>query len=80
MYCGDDVSSIVFDIGSFNVRAGYSGEDCPRIVIPSQVGVLPEVDVDGDHAMANGDNHQIHSQEKSKKERIISGQTELGCR
>lgn len=48
MYCGDDVSSVVFDIGSFNIRAGYSGEDCPRIVIPSQVGVLPEVDGDGD--------------------------------
>ena len=48
MYCGDDVSSVVFDIGSFNIRAGYSGEDCPRIVIPSQVGVLPEADeVDG---------------------------------
>lgn len=40
MYCGDDVSSIVFDIGSFNIRAGYSGEDCPRIVIPSQVGLV----------------------------------------
>lgn len=55
MYCGDDVSSIVFDIGTFNVRAGYSGEDCPRIVIPSQVGLLEEPDVDGDIAMADQD-------------------------
>ena len=41
MYCGDDVSSVVLDIGSFNVRAGYSGEDCPRSILPSYVGVLP---------------------------------------
>jgi actin-like protein 6A len=40
MYCGDDVSSVVFDIGNFEMRAGYSGEDTPRSVIPSQVGVL----------------------------------------
>ena len=40
MYCGDDVSSVVFDIGHFNTRAGYSGEDCPRCVVPSQVGVM----------------------------------------
>ena len=38
MYCGDDVSSVVFDAGTFNVRIGYSGEDCPRYVTPSFVG------------------------------------------
>lgn len=39
MYCGDDVSSTVIDLGSFHTRAGYSGEDCPRSVIPSIVGI-----------------------------------------
>lgn len=40
MYCGDDVSSVVFDIGSYQTRAGYSGEDCPRSILPSLVGVV----------------------------------------
>ena len=30
------------DIGGFQTRAGYSGEDCPRSVIPSFVGLAPE--------------------------------------
>lgn len=41
MYCGDDVSSVVLDIGSFHTRAGYSGEDVPRCVLPSTVGFIP---------------------------------------
>jgi len=47
------VSSAVIDLGSFQTRAGklsiliklfclgYSGEDCPRSVIPSFAGVIP---------------------------------------
>ena len=38
----DDVSSAVIDIGREETRAGYSGEDCPRCVIPSYLGVLEE--------------------------------------
>jgi len=40
MYCGDDVSSAVIDIGHEETRAGYSGEDVPRSMIPSLLGVL----------------------------------------
>lgn len=40
MYCGDDVSSVVFDIGQYQVRSGYSGEDVPRCVYPSLVGAI----------------------------------------
>ena len=47
MYFGDDVSSVVFDIGSYQVRAGYSGEDCPRSVLPSAVGVIDGEDREG---------------------------------
>jgi len=36
------VSSAVVDLGSFETRAGYSGEDCPRSVIPSVAGVIAE--------------------------------------
>jgi actin-related protein len=50
MYCGDDVSSVVFDIGQYNCRSGYSGEDCPRSILPSVVGICPseEKQKDGD--------------------------------
>lgn len=36
----DDVSSAVIDLGSYETRAGYSGEDCPRSIIPSLVGAF----------------------------------------
>lgn len=39
MYGGDEVGSLVFDIGSFNSRFGYSGEDTPRYVFESHIGV-----------------------------------------
>jgi len=42
MYCGDDVSSVVFDIGQYQVRSGYSGEDVPRCVYPAVVGVTAD--------------------------------------
>jgi len=42
MYCGDDVSSAVVDLGTYETRAGYSGEDCPRSVIPSVAGLLED--------------------------------------
>ncbi|CAB1314302.1 unnamed protein product [Coregonus sp. 'balchen'] len=30
VYGGDEVGALVFDIGSYTVRAGYAGEDCPK--------------------------------------------------
>ena len=27
----DEVGGIVFDIGAHSVRAGYAGEDCPKV-------------------------------------------------
>lgn len=35
MYGGDEVSAIVLDIGSYQTRLGYAGEDSPKLVIPS---------------------------------------------
>lgn len=29
----DEVGALVFDIGSYTVRAGYAGEDCPKVRI-----------------------------------------------
>lgn len=48
----DDVNSAVFDLGSHEVRAGYSGEDTPRSVLPACVGRLPALQTDGDAEMA----------------------------
>lgn len=30
----DEVGALVFDIGSYTVRAGYAGEDCPKVREP----------------------------------------------
>jgi len=68
MYCGDDVSSVVLDIGSYQTRAGYSGEDCPRSILPSVVGVM-----EGDVPMDTSD-------KPAKHPGIIVGQSELGHR
>mmetsp|Transcript_22611 Transcript_22611/g.23546 ORF Transcript_22611/g.23546 Transcript_22611/m.23546 type:complete len:422 (+) Transcript_22611:26-1291(+) len=38
MYGGDEISSLVFDIGVFNSKFGYSGEDSPKYVFQTQVG------------------------------------------
>uniref|UniRef100_A0A8D0CMD8 Actin-like 6A n=1 Tax=Sander lucioperca TaxID=283035 RepID=A0A8D0CMD8_SANLU len=33
------VGALVFDIGSYTVRAGYAGEDCPKADFPTVIGV-----------------------------------------
>ncbi|CAM5179134.1 unnamed protein product [Eretmochelys imbricata] len=40
----DEVGALVFDIGSFSVRAGYAGEDCPKADFPTTVGLLAPED------------------------------------
>jgi actin len=34
----DDSDAIMLDIGSFNIKAGFSGEDAPKVVLPSLLG------------------------------------------
>lgn len=40
MYGGDEVAGIVIDIGSSTIKAGFAGEDSPKAVFPSCIGVL----------------------------------------
>ena len=40
MFGGDEVSAIVMDMGHTCTKSGYAGEDCPKFVIPSSVGVI----------------------------------------
>lgn len=35
----EDVGAVVVDVGSFETRAGFAGEDSPKSVYPSLVGV-----------------------------------------
>ena len=42
MFGGDEVSSLVFDLGTFNHRIGYSGEDSPKCVYQPLVGINPD--------------------------------------
>ncbi|KAL7982941.1 hypothetical protein Chor_013547, partial [Crotalus horridus] len=51
-FLADEVGALVFDIGSFSVRAGYAGEDCPKADFPTTVGLLSHdesaMELDGD--------------------------------
>lgn len=34
----DTFEAIMVDIGSFNIKAGFSGEDAPKILMPTVLG------------------------------------------
>ncbi|GAB4819418.1 hypothetical protein N2152v2_006464 [Parachlorella kessleri] len=38
VYGGDEVNAVVIDIGTHSVKAGYAGEDTPKLLFPSAVG------------------------------------------
>lgn len=42
----DEVSAIVFDLGSHSCRSGYAGEDQPKSVFPSVILPLPISDLE----------------------------------
>ncbi|KAJ6654987.1 hypothetical protein lerEdw1_006458 [Lerista edwardsae] len=54
----DEVGALVFDIGSFSVRAGYAGEDCPKADFPTTVGLLSHdeaaMELDGEKEKKSG--------------------------
>lgn len=39
----DEVGALVFDIGSYSVRAGYAGEDCPKVRAEPRIHVFIHV-------------------------------------
>ncbi|CAG8612262.1 7118_t:CDS:2, partial [Diversispora eburnea] len=51
-----EVSAIVLDIGSSWTRAGYAGEDTPKLVFPTSYGYLPEENVENDGDIVMGEN------------------------
>ena len=43
-----DLSSVVLDLGSLSIRAGYAGQDTPCHVLPSWVGLVDsQMEVEG---------------------------------
>lgn len=36
----DEVGALVFDMGSYSVRAGYAGEDCPKVWTVKWIHIL----------------------------------------
>ncbi|XP_072114425.1 actin-like protein 6B isoform X4 [Mobula birostris] len=63
VYGGDEVGALVFDIGSYTVRAGYAGEDCPKADFPTTVGLLnhdeTSLDIDGEKDTKSGKTYYI---------------------
>ncbi|PIK43148.1 putative actin-like protein 6B [Apostichopus japonicus] len=47
VYGGDEVNALVFDVGSYSVRAGYAGEDSPKADFPTVVGVMENKEAEG---------------------------------
>jgi len=61
MYGGDEVSAIVVDVGYTNCKAGFAGEDNPKAVFPSHIGVCnnPKDSTVGQRAAAPGDKMDV---------------------
>uniref|UniRef100_A0A8C4IW06 Actin-like protein 6A n=1 Tax=Dicentrarchus labrax TaxID=13489 RepID=A0A8C4IW06_DICLA len=60
------VGALVFDIGSYSVRAGYAGEDCPKADFPTVIGVTLDredgstpMETDGDKGKQSGTTYYI---------------------
>ncbi|PWZ02001.1 Actin/actin-like protein [Testicularia cyperi] len=59
VYGGDEINALVIDPGHSSTRAGWAGEDTPRVVAPSSYGYLPITDdeiatLDADAAFTAG--------------------------
>lgn len=42
MYFSDEVGALVFDAGHYTFRAGYAGEEFPKVDLPSDIGIIDE--------------------------------------
>lgn len=81
-YGGDEISAIVIDIGSSLSKAGWSGEDSPKVIIPSYVGSIvgeddnkkTEGNVDATLINENTNNSINSSTKKNTKKYIGDGQ------
>ncbi|CAO1630219.1 unnamed protein product [Sympodiomycopsis kandeliae] len=91
VYGGDDISAIVLDPGSSVLRAGWAGEDTPRVVNPSQYGWIQEdgaetygeaaaklsSDVNGDTAMADASEDNVTTDQDAPNAASQDSRTKL---
>ena len=41
-YGGDEVGALVIDMGHHTTRAGHAGEDTPKVVVPTSIGLFSD--------------------------------------
>jgi actin-like protein 6A len=77
----DEVSAVVVDFGSHTTRAGYAGEDGPRVIAPSFYG-YKEVEAgasgtngtsNGGRSAANGDDDPMDGDKKEDFNNVGGG-------
>ena len=72
MYCGDDVSAAIIDLGHYETRAGYSGDDSPKSVIPSCIGAFKSDDsMDGQRHFISGYSELNFKRDNMKIEQLF---------
>jgi len=84
-YGGDEISAIVLDIGSSLSKAGWSGEDSPKVIIPSYVGSIVEKQDEKtnegnvDVTMVNTDTGNSINSSSKKNNRKFIGDGQINC-
>ncbi|KAI8888074.1 Actin/actin-like protein [Backusella circina FSU 941] len=63
-YGGDEVNALVFDMGTTSTRAGYAGEDTPRVMFPTSYGVIEH---EQDTVMTEQGDDTEETEKKEKK-------------
>ena len=61
---GDEVGAVVFDAGHHSFRAGFAGEEFPKVDMPAVVGVQLK---SGDGDAANGNNVTANKSAKQRQ-------------
>jgi len=57
----DEVNAVVLDVGPYQVKAGYAGEDAPKFICPTAVGVGGEVAGSPEQNGMEIDERQFHT-------------------
>lgn len=77
IYGGDEVNAVVLDLGTWQCRAGYAGDDTPKAVFPSLAGVT------GSAAAADANGMEVDGQQQqpaasTSGRKLFVGSQELG--
>jgi len=87
MYCGDEVFSVVGDLGTASSRFGYAGEDLPNAVFPSAVGHVVDAAGGGGKKKAAGgsssmdvDDAAAAGESSSSNGGAVLGEANIGLR